>query len=100
LEKACPALLIGTWDVARNASRHGYYFRPTSIDLTISQFDGKHRFLAVPLQGSYRAYNPGKGGTHMPGKYAERLGNIRVVLTVGAVALVLIIYGFEHFFGS
>ena len=33
-------------------------------------------------------------------KHQERLGSVRAVVTVGAVALVLIIYGFRHFFGS
>ncbi len=35
----------------------------------------------------------------MPGKYDQKLLKTRSVLTVGALAIVLIVYGFRHLLG-
>jgi hypothetical protein len=36
----------------------------------------------------------------MPGKYEERLNQIRTVLTIAALAVLAVIFGFRYFFGS
>jgi hypothetical protein len=36
----------------------------------------------------------------MPGKYEEPLNQVRTVLTIAALALLAVIFGFGYFFGS
>jgi hypothetical protein len=36
----------------------------------------------------------------MPGKYEERLNQVRATVTIAAIAVLLVIFGFRYLFGS